>query len=147
MRILIIRHAIAMPHGTPGIPDDARPLTAEGVRRFRGRARARAHRRCAGRDPDEPAAARPPYGRDRGAALARLAPADAQALVEARSNDVMRLIAKRRARKARGAGRARAVAVRARRTLARRKRRHRFAFKKGGAVLLELEQNPRAARD
>src|SRR5262245_56605814 len=39
MRLLIIRHAIAVPRGTPGIPDDERPLTARGRRRFRKAAR------------------------------------------------------------------------------------------------------------
>ena len=34
MRLLIIRHAIAVPRGTPGIPDEDRPLTPRGVRRF-----------------------------------------------------------------------------------------------------------------
>lgn len=34
MRLLIIRHAIAVPRGTPGIPDDDRPLTPRGRRRF-----------------------------------------------------------------------------------------------------------------
>jgi phosphohistidine phosphatase len=35
VRILIIRHAIAVPPGTPGIPDDERPLTPAGEKRFR----------------------------------------------------------------------------------------------------------------
>jgi phosphohistidine phosphatase len=35
MRLLIIRHAIAVPHGTKGIPDDERPLTPRGRKRFR----------------------------------------------------------------------------------------------------------------
>jgi phosphohistidine phosphatase len=39
MRLLVIRHAIAVPRGTPGIPDDERPLTARGRRRFRKAAR------------------------------------------------------------------------------------------------------------
>lgn len=39
MRLLIIRHAIAVPHGTPGIPDDERPLTPDGEKRFRRAAR------------------------------------------------------------------------------------------------------------
>jgi len=36
---LLVRHAIAVPSGTPGIPDDERPLTAEGEKRFRKAAR------------------------------------------------------------------------------------------------------------
>ncbi|HLE44873.1 MAG TPA: phosphoglycerate mutase family protein, partial [Methylomirabilota bacterium] len=47
MRLLIIRHAIAVPRGTPGIPDDDRPLTPRGRRRFQKAARGLA--RIAGR--------------------------------------------------------------------------------------------------
>jgi len=39
MRVLIIRHAIAVPRGTPGIPDDERPLTPAGRKRFQTAAR------------------------------------------------------------------------------------------------------------
>ena len=39
MRVLIVRHATAVARGTPEIPDDERPLTAEGERRFRKAAR------------------------------------------------------------------------------------------------------------
>ncbi|PYQ04084.1 MAG: phosphohistidine phosphatase SixA [Acidobacteria bacterium] len=35
MRLLIIRHATAVPRGTPDMPDDERPLTKKGERRFR----------------------------------------------------------------------------------------------------------------
>lgn len=35
MRLLILRHATAVPRGTPDVPDDERPLTPEGERRFR----------------------------------------------------------------------------------------------------------------
>lgn len=35
MRLLIVRHATALPHGTPGIPDNDRPLTPEGELKFR----------------------------------------------------------------------------------------------------------------
>lgn len=34
MKLLIIRHAIAVPRGTSGIPDDERPLTPKGKKRF-----------------------------------------------------------------------------------------------------------------
>jgi phosphohistidine phosphatase len=37
--LLIIRHAIAVPRGTPGIPDEDRPLTPEGEQKFREAAR------------------------------------------------------------------------------------------------------------
>ena len=39
MRLLIIRHAIAVERGTPDIPDEERPLTRKGERRFRQAAR------------------------------------------------------------------------------------------------------------
>jgi phosphohistidine phosphatase len=39
MHLLIVRHAIAVPHGTPGISDEDRPLTGEGRKRFRRVAR------------------------------------------------------------------------------------------------------------
>jgi phosphohistidine phosphatase len=35
MQLLIIRHAIAVDRGTPGIPDEERPLTPEGEEKFR----------------------------------------------------------------------------------------------------------------
>src|SRR5712691_1045521 len=35
MRLLMIRHATAVPRGTPDMPDDERPLTKRGERRFR----------------------------------------------------------------------------------------------------------------
>lgn len=35
MQLLIIRHAIAAERGTPGMPDDERPLTPEGRNKFR----------------------------------------------------------------------------------------------------------------
>ena len=39
MRLVIIRHAVAVPRGTPDMPDDERTLTAKGRRRFRQAAR------------------------------------------------------------------------------------------------------------
>jgi phosphohistidine phosphatase len=35
VQLYLIRHAIAVPHGTPGVADDDRPLTAKGIRRMR----------------------------------------------------------------------------------------------------------------
>jgi phosphohistidine phosphatase len=35
MRLYIVRHAIAAPHGTPGMPEDDRPLTEEGIKKMR----------------------------------------------------------------------------------------------------------------
>ena len=39
MRLLIVRHAVAVPRGTPGIPDADRPLTPEGEKKFKKAAR------------------------------------------------------------------------------------------------------------
>ena len=39
MKLLVVRHATAVERGTPGIPDDERPLTPAGARRFRKAAR------------------------------------------------------------------------------------------------------------
>jgi phosphohistidine phosphatase len=39
MLLLIIRHATAVPRGTPGIPDAERPLTPDGEEKFREAAR------------------------------------------------------------------------------------------------------------
>jgi phosphohistidine phosphatase len=38
MRLLLIRHAVAVPRGTPGVADDERPLTADGDAEFRSAA-------------------------------------------------------------------------------------------------------------
>jgi phosphohistidine phosphatase len=39
MKLLLIRHAAAVPRGTSGVPDDERPLTPEGEAEFRVAAR------------------------------------------------------------------------------------------------------------
>jgi phosphohistidine phosphatase len=39
MKLLIVRHAAAVPRGTPGISDDDRPLTPRGKAKFRAAAR------------------------------------------------------------------------------------------------------------
>jgi phosphohistidine phosphatase len=39
MKLLLIRHATAVPRGTPGVPDDERPLTPDGKAKFRMAAR------------------------------------------------------------------------------------------------------------
>src|SRR6266545_3845263 len=35
VKLLLVRHAAAVPRGTPGVPDDERPLTPQGVAKFR----------------------------------------------------------------------------------------------------------------
>ena len=39
MKLLLVRHAIALDRDTPGVSDDLRPLTEEGVARFKKMAR------------------------------------------------------------------------------------------------------------
>ena len=39
MRLYIVRHAIAIPHGTPGVKEDDRPLTKDGIRKMNEAAR------------------------------------------------------------------------------------------------------------
>ena len=39
MKLLLIRHAAAVPRGTPGVPDAERPLTPQGKAEFRVAAR------------------------------------------------------------------------------------------------------------
>ena len=39
VQLYIMRHGIALPHGTPGMSDDDRPLTPEGEQRVRQIAR------------------------------------------------------------------------------------------------------------
>ena len=35
MRLYIVRHGIAVPHGTPGVAEDDRPLTKDGIKKTR----------------------------------------------------------------------------------------------------------------
>ena len=39
MRLLLVRHAIALDRGTPGVADSVRPLTEEGIAKFKRTAR------------------------------------------------------------------------------------------------------------
>lgn len=39
MQLLILRHAIAVPRGTPGYPNDDRPLTTDGIEKMKQAAR------------------------------------------------------------------------------------------------------------
>lgn len=145
MRVLIIRHAIALPHGTPGIPDEARPLTTEGVRRFRRAACGLARIVSA---PDVIWTSPLPRARRTAEIAARAwdcaAPVDAPVLVEARFEAVTRLIAKRRAAKLVAlVGHEPSLSTLVARWLGSSDAQ-RFELKKGGAVLLEIGKTPRA---
>jgi phosphohistidine phosphatase len=39
MRLFLLRHAIAVPRGTPGYPDDDRPLTPAGIKKMKAAAK------------------------------------------------------------------------------------------------------------
>lgn len=39
VELFLVRHGIAVPHGTPDIPDDERPLTPKGIKRMKQIAR------------------------------------------------------------------------------------------------------------
>jgi phosphohistidine phosphatase len=147
MRVLIIRHAIAVPHGTRGIPDQARPLTAEGARRFRAAARGLARIVDA---PDVLWTSPLPRARRTAEIAARawgggVVPTDAPALIEARPADVTRLLARRRgAALVALVGHEPSLSALVAHLLGARDG-GRFAFKKGAAVLLELGKGPRSA--
>jgi phosphohistidine phosphatase len=146
MQLLIIRHAIAIARGTPGISDDARPLTDEGEHRFRAAACGLAQILEA---PDAILTSPLPRAR-RTAEIAahawrsNLAPVDTPALIEACEVDVRRLLARQR--------KAKLIAIVGHEPslsallagLLGASDGERFAIKKGGAVLLELHAGPRA---
>jgi phosphohistidine phosphatase len=146
MRLLIVRHASAVPAGTPGIADDDRPLTPRGRARFQAAAqglariahrpdvlltsplpRARATAEIAARafsrlEPTvEPALAHGSVG-EVVSALARRPP-DATIAIVGHEPVVSALLARLV-----GAGRADA-----------------FPFKKGGCALIDLPDGPRAS--
>ena len=145
MRLLLIRHATAVPSGTPGIADDDRPLTPRGRAKFRRAARglarlvdrpdvlltsplprarataelvARAFRRL------EPRAERglAHGGADAILVLLQRQPADATVVVVGHEPVLSLLLARLL-----GSGRG-----------------ERFAFKKGGAALVDLPDGPRS---
>jgi phosphohistidine phosphatase len=97
MRVLIVRHGIAVERGTPEIPDEERPLTPEGERRFRKAARGLAR---IARKPDVLLSSPLPRAR-RTAEIAarawgRVRVTDAPALVGGEFEDVARLLDEQR---------------------------------------------------
>src|SRR5215472_8234009 len=120
MRLLIIRHAAAVPHGTPGIADDDRPLTPKGKAKFRVRATAelaaRAFKRVEPRV--EPALAH--GGVDAILAALRRQPRDAMVAIVGHEPVLGALLAR----------------------LLGAPDDERFPFKKGGAALVDLAEGP-----
>ena len=144
MRLLIIRHAIAVPHGTPGVREDERPLTPQGERRFQQAAQGLARIL---EPPDALLTSPLPRARQTAQIAARAwngpPPIDAPQLIDARPGAVARLLAARKG--------AKLVALVGHEPSLSQLVAHllgaseaeRFALRKGGAVLLELATGPR----
>ena len=145
MRLLIIRHAAAVPSGTAGIADDDRPLTPKGKARFRAAAKGLA--RIVAR-PDVLLTSPLPRARETAEiaarAFKRLEPRIEPALASGRVDQIVAALAKepRDATVAvvghepvLGALVARLVGATSAGS---------FAFKKGGAALVDLPDGPLA---
>lgn len=143
MRVLLIRHAIAVPSGTPGIEDDERPLTARGRARFRAAARGLARIL----DPPDVLLTSPlPRARATAEiaarAFGRVEPRDAPVLAQGRLGPILALLAQQPAD-------ATVAVVGHEPTLSMLLAKlldsghsDRLEFKKGGAALLELGADP-----
>ena len=145
MKLLLVRHAAAVPSGTPGVPDDERPLTPEGVAKFRVAAKglARIMRR-----PDVLLTSPLPRARATAEiaarAFKRIEPTVEPALAHGSVDDVMTALGKRPA----GAtialvGHEPTLSMILARLLGAADG-ERLAFKKGGAALVDLPDGPSA---
>ena len=146
MRLLLIRHAIAVPSGADGIEDDERPLTPRGRKRFRAAARGLARimerpdvlltsplpraaetaqiaAHAFGKLEPRPERALARGGTEAIIAVLRRQPGDATVAIVGHEPTLSQLLARLL-----GSGRA-----------------ERFAFKKGGAALVELPTEGRSA--
>lgn len=146
MRLLLIRHAIAVPTGTAGVDDDERPLTSRGRKRFRAAARGLA------RIMDRPdllltsplprAAETAEIAAD---AFGKVEPRHERALARGGTEAIINLL-RRQPRDATVAivGHEPTLSQLLARLLGSH-RAERFAFKKGGAALVELPTEGRSA--
>jgi phosphohistidine phosphatase len=145
VRLLLIRHAAAVPAGTPGIADDARPLTPRGRARFERAARGLA--RIVDR-PDVLLTSPLPRARTTAeiaaGAFGRLEPAVEPVLAHGTPAAIVAALA-RQPRDALVAlvGHEPTLGSPLAR-LVEGESGHRFAFKKGGAALVDLPAGPRA---
>jgi phosphohistidine phosphatase len=146
VRLLLIRHAIAVPGGTPGVADDARPLSSRGRKRFRAAARGLA------RIVDRPDALftsplpRAAETADIAAeAFGKLEPRHESALARGGSDAILALL-RRQPRESTVAivGHEPALSQVLARLLGSA-RGERFAFKKGGAALVDVPGEGRSA--
>jgi phosphohistidine phosphatase len=146
MRVLVIRHASAVPSGTPGIADDDRPLTPRGKARFRAAAEGLA--RIAHR-PDVLLTSPLPRARATAEiaarAFGRVEPIVEPALAHGTVADVVAALARQPADVTVAlVGHEPVVSALVARLLGA-DRGDGFAFKKGGVALVDLPAGPRAA--
>ena len=143
MRVLIVRHAIAVERGAPGMSDDERPLTPEGERRFRKAARGLA---SLTRRPDVLLSSPLPRAHRTAEIAARawgkLAVTDAAALEGGEFDEVARLLEEHReARLVALVGHEPSLSAILARLLGARDG-ERLTFRKGGAALVDLPGAP-----
>jgi phosphohistidine phosphatase len=146
MRLLIVRHASAVPSGTPGIADDDRPLTPRGRARFRTAAQGLA--RIAHR-PDVILTSPLPRARATAeiaaGAFGRLEPTVEPALAHGSVGDVVAALARQPPDATIAiVGHEPVVSALLARLLGA-SRLDAFPFKKGGCALVDLPDGPRAA--
>jgi phosphohistidine phosphatase len=146
VRVLIIRHASAVPSGTPGIPDDDRPLTPRGKARFRVAAQGLA--RIAHR-PDLLLTSPLPRARATAEiaarAFRRIEPVVERALAHGSVADVLAVLARQPAEATVAIVGHEPVVSSLLARLLGASRGDGFAFKKGGVALVDLPGGPRAA--
>ncbi len=145
MKLLLVRHAAAVPSGTPGIPDDERPLTPEGASKFRVAAKGLAR---IARRPDVLLTSPLPRARATAEiaarAFKRIEPTVEPALAHGSVDEIMTALGKRPA----GAtialvGHEPTLSMILARLLGAADA-ERLAFKKGGAALVDLPDGPSA---
>lgn len=147
MRLLLIRHAAAVPKGTSGIPDHERPLTRRGREKFRVAARGLAR---IVEHPDvlltSPLTRARATAEITASAFKRLAPRIEPALAQ-ESAEVVVTVLRKHPRDATIAivGHEPALSRLLARFLGIRRGNERLAFKKGGAALIDLPHGPSAA--
>jgi phosphohistidine phosphatase len=146
VRVLIIRHASAVPSGTPGIADDDRPLTPRGKARFRVAAQGLA--RIAHR-PDLLLTSPLPRARATAEiaarAFRRIEPVVERALAYGSVADVLAVLARQPAEATVAIVGHEPVVSSLLARLLGAGRSDGFAFKKGGVALVDLPGGPRAA--
>jgi len=145
VKLLLVRHAAAVPSGTPGVPDDERPLTPEGASKFRVAAKGLAR---IARRPDVLLTSPLPRARATAEiaarAFKRIEPTVEPALAHGSVDEIMTALGKRPA----GAtialvGHEPTLSMILARLLGAADG-ERLAFKKGGAALVDLPDGPSA---